>query len=115
MRISDWSSDVCSSDLDGGKVQTVAPGGVIVFTAVPLLIGLTLAALLARWRPGITRLARLLGLVLGMGTILGTFPADYEGVSTVALALKQVMIVPVLLVALDHIGNRVHDNWHIRR
>src|SRR3546814_2582393 len=49
---------------DGGKVQTVAPGGVIVFTAVPLLIGLTLAALLARWRPGITRLARLLGSVL---------------------------------------------------
>src|SRR3546814_18127868 len=37
---------------DGGKVPTVAPGGVLGFTAVPLLLGPPPQSLLARWRTG---------------------------------------------------------------
>src|SRR3546814_3333292 len=29
MRISDWSSDVCSSDLDGVRVNAIAPGNIL--------------------------------------------------------------------------------------
>src|SRR3546814_3475072 len=40
MRISDWSSDVCSSDLHRIRVVTIAPG---IFLT-PMLIGLPQAA-----------------------------------------------------------------------
>src|SRR3546814_21124703 len=50
---------------EGGKVQTVEQGGVSVLPAVTLRISLMLAALLARWQPGLTLLARLLGSLDG--------------------------------------------------
>src|SRR3546814_18464914 len=38
MRISDWSSDVCSSDLAGGRPQVVWPNGVLASTATGLMV-----------------------------------------------------------------------------
>ncbi|WP_431963751.1 DUF6069 family protein [Nocardia sp. bgisy134] len=92
--------------VDGTKTQDVAPGGVVVMSAVPLLIGLTAAALLSyRW-VGVLRVAAAVGSVLTLATIAGTVAAAFDTASTVALAIMHVMLVPVIVVSME--GLRKH-------
>ena len=92
----------------GGSYRFTSPMGpsevsapvVAGFTAVPLVVGLVLAALLARWRWVIV-VALVVAPVLALGTIvLATLPADFDTVSTAALALCHVTLVPISVVAL---------------
>ncbi len=86
---------------DAGKTQSAAPGGVVVMTAIPLLIGMTSAALLSyRW-PGVIRLAQVVGPTIALLTIGGTLAADFDGASTVALSAMHIAIVPILIVGLE--------------
>jgi hypothetical protein len=92
---------------DGGATQSAAPGGVIVLTAVPVAVGMALAALLApRW-PVLVRVAQVVGPLASLLTIGGTISADFDGPSTVALSLAHVAIVPALLVGLEVVHRRV--------
>ncbi|TQM28951.1 DUF6069 family protein [Nocardia bhagyanarayanae] len=92
--------------VDGTTTQDVAPGGVIVMSAVPLLIGLTVAALLSyRW-VGVLRVAEVVGSVLALATIAGTVAAAFDTASTVALSIMHVLLVPVIVVSME--GLRKH-------
>ena len=63
---------------DQGKVASVAPGGVITLTVVPLLVGLSLAMLISlKWEP-IIRIAQVVGAVFALGTIALTIAADFD-------------------------------------
>ncbi|MEU0539891.1 DUF6069 family protein [Nocardia sp. NPDC005978] len=84
-----------------GKVQSVAPGGILMLTVVPLLIGLTAAALLSYKWPGILRVAAVIGSVLAVGTIALTVAADFDTASTVALAVTHLTLVPALVFATE--------------
>lgn len=71
------------------------------FTAVPLLAGLVVAALVARRWPRLVTLGLVVAPVLALGTIaLMTVPADFDEASTVTLALCHVVLVPVSVLAL---------------
>lgn len=80
---------------------TVDPATVAGFTAIPLLIGLTLAALLARRWPHLLTVGLVVAPVLAVATIpVMTLPADFDDVSTVTLAICHVVLVPISLLAL---------------
>ncbi|SDR77119.1 hypothetical protein SAMN04488543_0403 [Friedmanniella luteola] len=93
----------------GGSFVFTAPAGatrvdaatVAGFAALPLLVGLALAVLLARRWPRVLGVGQVAAPVLALGTVpLMTLPADLDAVSTVALALGHVVLVPVSVLAL---------------
>ncbi|MFE1594396.1 DUF6069 family protein [Nocardia sp. NPDC058705] len=89
-----------------GKTESVAPGGVILMSTVPVLIGLTVAVLVSYLWTGVLRTAAVVGSVLALGTIVMTVDADFDTASTIALSLMHVALVPVLVIALE--GVRRH-------
>lgn len=92
---------------DGDLTQSAAPGGVVVLTIVPLLIGMTLAALLSyRWL-GAIRVAQVVGPALALLTIVSTLMADFDGASTVALTAMHVAIAPIVVVGLEAMRRRL--------
>ncbi|MFB7877757.1 MULTISPECIES: DUF6069 family protein [unclassified Nocardia] len=86
---------------DGDTVSDVAPGGVVIMSAVPLLIGLTAAVLVSYLWTGVLRVAEVVGSVLAVATIGLTVAADFDTASTVALSVMHVVLVPVIVVALE--------------
>ncbi len=84
----------------GGVALEVDPLTLIGFTALPLAIGMTAAALLSRW-PWTTTAALVIGPVLAVGSIAGmTLPADFDIASKLALSLCHVALVPAMVAGL---------------
>ncbi|WP_342214026.1 MULTISPECIES: hypothetical protein [Nocardia] len=79
----------------------------IVSAAVPLLIGMTLAALLSYLWVGVLRVAQVVGATLAVATIGLTVAADFDLVSTLALSAMHVVLVPVLVGGLEMMRNRL--------
>ncbi|MGW0184068.1 DUF6069 family protein [Nocardia sp. NPDC003345] len=92
---------------ENGETYSVAPGGVLILSAVPMAVGLTAAALLAyRWT-GALRTAAIIGSVLTLGTLARTWTSDFDGPSMVALTVMHVVLVPVLIVATEGMRRRI--------
>ena len=95
---------------DNGHLHTTtAPQGVISMTTIPMTIGLTLAALLARKWPSIIRIAQIVGAVTALGTIDMTIDARFDTASTVALSLMHVVIAVTVVLALEVVRRRATD------
>ncbi|MGW0182758.1 DUF6069 family protein [Nocardia sp. NPDC003345] len=86
---------------DSGRVQSVAPGGIIMLTVVPMLIGLGAAVLLSYKWVGVLRIAAGIGSVLAVATIAMTVAADFDTPSTIALSITHLTLVPALVVATE--------------
>ncbi|MFI6997487.1 DUF6069 family protein [Nocardia sp. NPDC050175] len=84
-----------------GATTQVGVGTVISSSAVPLLVGLTLAALISyRWA-GVLRVAQIVGGVLAVATIGLTVSADFDTTTTVALSVMHLVLAPVLVIGLE--------------
>ncbi len=84
-----------------GTPATVDAATVAGFSAVPLLLGLVLVALLARRWPLVARVALVVAPVLAVVTIgLMTLPVDLDTVSTVTLALCHLTLAPISVLAI---------------
>lgn len=85
----------------GGERMTVEADGVAMLTIVPLLAGMTLAALLSlRW-PAVLSIGMFVGPAAALVTIgTMTIPADLDTTSTVFLALMHVVLVPATILGL---------------
>lgn len=80
----------------------VEPVAITLLSLGPLLTGLAIAAVVARWWPRIITLARIAGPVFAVATIgVMTLPADFDTTSTVCLAAMHLATIPALLVALN--------------
>ena len=80
---------------------TVDAATVAGFTAVPLLVKLTLAALLGRRWSWVIPAALVIAPLLAVATIfVMTIPADLDTASTVTLASCHLALVPVVVLAL---------------
>jgi hypothetical protein len=88
---------------DNGVEQIAAPGGALIFTALPMLAGLTVAALLGYLWAGFLRTAAWIGGTLSILTIGGTIAADFDVASTIALGAMHVALVFPLVWALERI------------
>ena len=82
----------------GNEVDALTVAG---FSAVPLLIGLVLVALLSRLGPWVTRTAMIVAPVLAVVTIfVMTIPADLDTTSTITLALAHLTLAPISVLAV---------------
>ena len=93
--------------MDRGDLHEVTVGGVIVATVPPLVVGTVLAALLARWWPGVLRLAQVLGGTLALLTAAGPLMADTDGGTRLALALMHVVLGVAVVLSLEALRRRV--------
>jgi small-conductance mechanosensitive channel len=84
-----------------GKMNSAAPGGVIMLTVVPTLIGMTVAALLVPYWSSVIRVAQVIGPVLALATIYLTIDAAFDGASTVALSAMHVILAIAIFVGLE--------------
>jgi hypothetical protein len=86
------------------EVDAVTVAG---FSLVPLLLGLTVVALLAPRAAWVVRAALIIGPVLAVGTIaVMTLPADFDGVSKTALAVCHLTLVPIIIAAVTAISRQ---------
>ena len=93
------------------EVDALTVGG---FTVVPLLVGLTLAALLSRRWPRLVLVALVVAPVLALVTVpLLTLPADFDRTSTLALALCHVALAVISVLALLRL-RRLHPHRPVR-
>jgi membrane associated rhomboid family serine protease len=71
------------------------------FTVIPIVVGLTLVALLARWWHQVIPLALVIAPILAIGTIfIMTLPADLDTASTVTLAITHVVVAIVTVAGV---------------
>ncbi|MBF6353656.1 hypothetical protein IU449_03675 [Nocardia higoensis] len=92
---------------DAGQVQSVAPGGIIMLTVVPMLVGLGAAVLLSYKWIGVLRVAAVIGSVLAVVTIAMTVSADFDTASTIALSITHLTLVPALVVATEGLRRKL--------
>ncbi|WP_280402138.1 DUF6069 family protein [Nocardia carnea] len=92
---------------DAGQVKSVAPGGIIVMTVVPMLIGLGAAVLLSYKWIGVLRPAAVIGSVIAVATIAMTVSADFDTASTIALSVTHLTLVPALVVATEGLRRKL--------
>jgi hypothetical protein len=91
--------------LAGGVPAEVDPVTVAGFSAVPLLAGLTVVALLAPRAAWVVPAALVAGPLLAIGTILlMTLPAGFDGISTVTLSLCHLTLVPITVLAVRRLA-----------
>ena len=102
----------------GGGFRFSAPAGparvdaatVAGFTAVPLTIGLVLAAIIGRWWPTVFRVAAVVASVLAVATIfVMTVPSDQDPVAKVTLAVCHLTLVPISVLVLTALRRRRLD------
>ena len=93
--------------MDRGELHQVTAGEVIVATVPPLVVGTVLAALLARWWPGVLRLAQVIGGTLALLTAAGPIMADTDGGTRLALALMHVVLGVAVVLSLEALRRRV--------
>ncbi|TMR99460.1 hypothetical protein EJK15_07855 [Nonomuraea basaltis] len=93
-----------------GQVAEVDALTVAGFTVLPLLLGMTAAAVLSRrWR-WVVPAALVIGPLLALGTIVVmTVPADFDATSKLTLALCHVALVPITIVGLLTIRRLSHQ------
>jgi hypothetical protein len=84
-----------------GKVNSAAPGGVIMLTVIPALIGMTVAALLVPYWASVIRVAQVIGPLGALVTIALTINADFDGASTIALSAMHVVLAVAIFVGLE--------------
>lgn len=92
---------------DAGTIHTVGALGVVQASAVPMLIGVGLAALISRWWTGVIRVAQVLGAALALLTIAGSVMAMTDGVTTVALSLMHVVVAVAVVASLELLRRRI--------
>ncbi|MEV0250396.1 DUF6069 family protein [Nocardia sp. NPDC050712] len=90
-----------------GVTASVAPGGIIMLTVVPLLIGLTVAALVSYKWVGVLRVAAVVGSALAVATIGLTVAADFDTASTIALSITHLTLVPAIVVATEGLRRKL--------
>ncbi|MGH3974727.1 MAG: DUF6069 family protein [Pseudonocardiaceae bacterium] len=89
--------------LDRGTLHAITAWGVIVTTVLPLVVGIGLAALLARWWFWVIRLAQVIGGGLALLSVAGPVIADTDGATRLALVLMHVVVAVAVVVTLEAI------------
>jgi Family of unknown function (DUF6069) len=78
--------------VDNGDPADVTALVVAAATAIPLLAGFLVAALLARWRPRWVRPLALVAAAIAVVSVAGPFAADTDTGTAAALALMHVVV-----------------------
>ena len=78
-------------DPSGAAPHPITAGGVISSSVGPLVVGTLLATLIARWWPGVLRVAQVVAGALGVLTVAGPLSSDADGGTVAALVLMHLV------------------------
>lgn len=95
--------------LDNGEDYLIDAGSVIFSSAVPIVVGIALAALIARWWTGVIRVAQAVGALLAVGTLWSVFAYGIGAGTITALTLMHLVSGAVVVLALEGLRRRVLD------
>lgn len=93
--------------LESGEEQAVQIGAVAFSSMVPMVAGIVLASVIARWWPGVIRLAQVLGFLFAMGTIGGAFAFAANTATVTVLTLMHLVSGVVVVLALEALRRHV--------
>lgn len=93
--------------MDAGSVHEVGLSGVAMSAGIPVLVGVTLAALIAYFWTGVIRVAQVVGAALPLITIVGSLSADTEVATKLGLALMHVVVAGFVVVGLELMRRRI--------
>lgn len=102
-----WAAGASFVVLDAGSPHDVTAWGVIAASIFPLVLGTGLAALLARWWPGVLRLAQVIGGTLALLTVMGPVMSDTDGATRLALAIMHVVLGAAVVASLESMRRRI--------
>lgn len=86
---------------DDGAPYPITVGSVAVMSVVPMIAGIALAALIARWWVRVLRVAQVVGSLLAVVTLWGAFSGDTgTGVTLTAMHLTSATVVVLALEAV---------------
>lgn len=89
---------------DNGAPYPIAVESVAVMSVVPMIVGIGIAALIARWWVGILRVAQVVGSLLAVVTLGGVFSGDIG--TALALTAMHLTSAVVVVLALEAVRNR---------
>ncbi|AVH55975.1 MULTISPECIES: DUF6069 family protein [Streptomyces] len=75
-----------------GRADDIIAGGVVFASVVPTALGVTVAALAARWKPVLLRVAQIVAGALAVLTALGPLTSDTDGGTAAALTVMHLMV-----------------------
>lgn len=89
---------------DEGAPYPITLDSVAVMSAAPMIVGIALATLIARWWTGILRVAQVVGALLAVVTVGGVFGGDTG--TAVALTAMHLVSGAVAVLALEGVRRR---------
>ena len=95
--------------LDDGGNYPIELGSVVFSSAVPMVLGIVLAAVIAHWWTGVIRVAQVVGALLAVGTLWSVFAYSIDAGTTVALTAMHLVSGAVVVLALEGLRRRVLD------
>src|SRR3546814_4793157 len=107
MRISDWSSDVCSSDLLLRMIADLQPGEVVIAEKIDRISRLPLAE-----AEQLVETIRARGARLAIPGVvdLSDLAADAEGIARIVLESVQAMLLKIALQMADRKSTRLNSS-----
>lgn len=94
----------------GGVTQTTGISSVALYTGVPLLLGMALAAVMSHRWPGVLRLAEVTASVLTLATVAATVSVHWDRPSLIALIAMHLALVPISIAGLEHLRRTTRAN-----
>lgn len=92
---------------DPGSDYVVQASSVAASSAVPMVVGIVLASVIARWRPGVIRMAQVLGALMAVGTLWGVFAYGMDATTITALTLMHFVSGVVVVFAPEGLRRHV--------
>lgn len=92
--------------LDGGEPYLIDAGSVVFSSALPMVAGIVLAAVISRWWPAVIRLAQVLGALAAVATLWSVFAYGVDAATITTLTLMHLVSGVVVVLALE--GLRRH-------
>ncbi len=89
---------------DNGAPYPIAVDSVAVMSVAPMIAGVALAALIARWWVGVLRVAQVTGSLLAVVTLWGVFSSDAG--TAIALTAMHLTSAVVVVLALESVRRR---------
>ena len=87
--------------VDAGVTGDITVTGVMVTSALPVIVGAALAVLIARWWRPTIRIAQVIGVALALLTVGSVLMLDTDGATQVALSAMHIVVAPVIYWVLE--------------
>ncbi|WP_017615910.1 DUF6069 family protein [Nocardiopsis salina] len=91
----------------GEPDYVIQAGSVVSSSIAPMVLGIVLASVIARWWTGVLRLAQVLGALMAVGTLWSVFAYGADAATITSLTLMHLISGTVVVLALEGLRRHV--------